>query len=246
MALKSLSFSLLVVSVKQDSLDGFTQELAKKREIAPDFFHLAPLVVKVENDEFEIDALKLKQLVIEQNFLLVGVTGNLSETQKEAFHAQGIAILKSSKFQQAKEVVVSSKSEQTEDNETIQAEVIVEKALPLVTPEIKAKVHDGRVRSGQQVYAKDSDLVINGNVSAGAEVIADGNIYIYGALSGKAIAGAMGDLKAKVYCYSLSSELISIAGIYKLNDALPSEFNGKSCIVGLHNEEITFTQFCQI
>ena len=58
-------------------------------------------------------------------------------------------------------------------------------------------------------------------MSAGAEVIADGNIHIYGTLSGKAIAGAMGDLNAQVFCHSLSPELISIAGIYKLSDELP-------------------------
>ena len=81
-------------------------------------------------------------------------------------------------------------------------------------------------------------MVINGDVSAGAEVIADGSIHIYGALRGKALAGAMGDQNALIFCRLLSPELVSIAGVYKLSDDLSEEFAGKSCIVSRKDEQI--------
>ncbi|WP_247878931.1 septum site-determining protein MinC, partial [Azospirillum brasilense] len=49
------------------------------------------------------------------------------------------------------------------------------------------------VRSGQQIYAEKTDLVITAPVSPGAEVVADGNIHVYGALRGRALAGVSGD-----------------------------------------------------
>src|SRR5690606_24086814 len=49
------------------------------------------------------------------------------------------------------------------------------------------------VRSGQQVYADNRDLTVLSSVGAGAEVIADGSIHIYGPLRGRALAGAQGN-----------------------------------------------------
>src|SRR3990167_8910890 len=45
------------------------------------------------------------------------------------------------------------------------------------------------IRAGTQVYAKNSDLIVLGSVNSGAEVIADGNIHVYGPLRGRALAG---------------------------------------------------------
>jgi septum site-determining protein MinC len=71
------------------------------------------------------------------------------------------------------------------------------------------------LRSGQQIYAKGSDVVILGGVSNGAEVIADGSIHCYGPLRGRALAGAQGDLKARILTTSFAPELVSIAGVYR-------------------------------
>ena len=70
------------------------------------------------------------------------------------------------------------------------------------------------IRSGQRIYAKDADLIILGFVSGGAEVIADGNIHIHGALRGRAIAGAAGNTQAQISCQTFQAELVSIAGVY--------------------------------
>ncbi|MER1967798.1 septum site-determining protein MinC [Castellaniella sp. GW247-6E4] len=72
------------------------------------------------------------------------------------------------------------------------------------------------LRSGQRIYARGCDLVVIGMVSQGAEVIADGNIHVYGPLRGKAMAGARGDTRAMILTTQLDPELLAIAGVYRV------------------------------
>jgi len=83
-----------------------------------------------------------------------------------------------------------------------------------------AKVVSDPIRSGQQVYAEDCDLIVLNTVSPGAEVIADGCIHIYGKLAGRALAGVKGDESARVFCRKLDAELIAIAGIYAVAEQI--------------------------
>ncbi len=94
------------------------------------------------------------------------------------------------------------------------------------------------VRSGQQIYAKDGDLVILSHVSAGAEVIADGSIHIYGTLRGRAIAGASGQREARIICHDLQAELISIAGRYWLSDQIESQFWQQRVMLSMTDESL--------
>ena len=232
MTLKSLNFTLLVVNLASEELSALSKELQKKRMTAPDFFSGAPIVVNIEDNSLEIDFSQLRQIVSEQGFILLGVSGDLSASQKAQSKSQTIAILRSSKRQAHKtQVQVEPEHSDTE----------VE-----ISSEIKTKIHTGRVRSGQQIYAREGDLVINGDVGAGAEVIADGSIHIYGALRGKALAGAMGEKSASIFCQQLSPELVSIAGIYKLSDDLSADFVGKSCIVSLQDEQIVLADLSKV
>ncbi len=95
------------------------------------------------------------------------------------------------------------------------------------------------VRSGQRIYSR-GDLTIIGAVSAGAEVIADGNIHIYGALRGRAIAGAQGNEAARIFCHKLDAELISIAGNYKPNEDIDEQYRNKNVQISLEGEKIRF------
>lgn len=233
MTLKSLNFTLLVVNIENEELAVLSDELNKKRLMAPDFFSGAPIVIKVESETLNLDFAHLKKVVSEQGFILVGVTGELSEFQKEQIKAQKIALLSTSKRQ--------NKVEIEKENQSVGVD-----ANAFSSSDVKIKIHTGRVRSGQQIYAKECDLVINGDVGAGAEVIADGNIHIYGALRGKALAGAMGEKSACIFCQSLSSELVSIAGVYKLSDDLAADFVGTACIVSLQDEQIVLSNLSRI
>ncbi len=97
------------------------------------------------------------------------------------------------------------------------------------------------VRSGQQLYAEQRDLTVVGSVGAGAEVIADGSIHIYGALRGRALAGAQGMEKARIFCREFHAELVAIAGHYKVLDEIPREFHGKAVQIRLEGEQLHFT-----
>lgn len=83
------------------------------------------------------------------------------------------------------------------------------------------------VRSGQQIYVEGADLVVVNTVSAGAEVIADGCVHVYGALRGRAIAGAKGDIHARVFCRRFEAELVAIAGIYAVAEQMQGELRNK-------------------
>lgn len=97
------------------------------------------------------------------------------------------------------------------------------------------------LRSGQVVYAEGRDAVALAAVNAGAELMADGNIHVYGTLRGRALAGASGSEQARIFCQRLEADLISIAGVYLHADALPADKRGKAVQVELHNGELVLT-----
>jgi len=100
-------------------------------------------------------------------------------------------------------------------------------------------VVDRPLRSGQRVYARGGDLVVLSAVNFGAEVIADGNIHVYGPLRGRAIAGARGDTEARIFSTCLEPQLVSIAGIYRTAETpLPAAVAGKPAQVRLEGESI--------
>jgi len=96
----------------------------------------------------------------------------------------------------------------------------------------------GTVRSGQQLYAENCDLTVISTVGAGAEVIADGSIHIYGTLRGRALAGAKGNEGARIFCRDFHAELVAIAGRYKVLDDIPDNLRGKAVQVWLEQDQI--------
>lgn len=103
---------------------------------------------------------------------------------------------------------------------------------------VTALQHHGQVRTGQQVYAQACDLVVVGTVASGAEVLADGNIHVYGALRGRAFAGALGDKHARIFCGEFRAEIVSIAGHYRVFEELPKEYAGKAVQIQLEQDHL--------
>jgi septum site-determining protein MinC len=99
-------------------------------------------------------------------------------------------------------------------------------------------IHDQPVRSGQQLYARGRDLVLLNLVGNGAEVIADGSIHVYGALRGRALAGAQGDTRARVLCQAFHAELLSVAGQYRVFEEIPRELRGKPVQAWLEDDKL--------
>ncbi|OZI67179.1 septum site-determining protein MinC [Bordetella genomosp. 11] len=95
------------------------------------------------------------------------------------------------------------------------------------------------LRSGQRVYARHTDLVVIGMVSPGAEVIADGNVHVYGPLRGKAMAGARGDTSARIFTTHLDAELLAVAGVYRVvEDKLDANLHGQPALVRLDGDTL--------
>ena len=97
----------------------------------------------------------------------------------------------------------------------------------------------GPLRSGQRVYARNGDLIVIGVVSQGAEVIADGNIHVYGPLRGKAMAGARGDAEARIFTTGLDAELVAVAGVYRVIDSrLPDDVRQRPAVIQLDDQTL--------
>nr|WP_267190940.1 septum site-determining protein MinC [Xanthomonas dyei] len=112
-----------------------------------------------------------------------------------------------------------------------------EPAAPAARP-APGRMQRNAVRSGQQLYAENCDLTVLNTVGAGAEVIADGSIHIYGTLRGRALAGAQGNPDARIFCRDFHAELVAIAGHYKVLDDVPMDLRGKAVQVWLEQDQI--------
>ncbi|QIA63675.1 septum site-determining protein MinC [Vibrio astriarenae] len=205
--LKGSSFTLSVFHLADIDMDGNLTFLRDKTEQAPTFFANAPVVINVSQSTLDIDFEALKAGILDVGMFPVGVTGCKDKRQQTQATDAGLAVMTASRS--------------------------ANNAPAAFAP---LKVVRTPIRSGQQVYAKDGDLMILSHVSAGAEVIADGSIHIHGTLRGRAIAGASGQKGAKIICKDLQAELVSIAGTYWLSDQINSEYWKQNVMVSLDND----------
>ncbi|MGI2071487.1 septum site-determining protein MinC [Shewanella baltica] len=207
--LKGASFTLSVLHINSSDLQAVMTELDHKLAQAPQFFLGAPLVVNLSAIQHDsLNLSALKDLLISRQLVIVGITGATTVLSKQAKDL-GLAIVKAGK----------------------------QSSTPPPAPR-QTKIVKQNIRSGQQVYAKNGDLIIFGAVGNGAEVIADGSIHIYGALRGKAMAGAAGDTSAVIIAHSLEAELVSIAGQYWLAENLQQHSSDKSGCIRLDGESL--------
>ena len=135
--------------------------------------------------------------------------------------------------------VAETKAESAAENNRQDAE---EEKQPAPTADDHAPrptlVINSPVRTGQQVYAKNADLIVMGMVSEGAEVIADGNIHVYAPLRGRALAGESGDKTARIFAQSMQAELVSVAGIYRVFEQnLPPHLHKHAVKIELQEDE---------
>lgn len=97
--------------------------------------------------------------------------------------------------------------------------------------------HDEILRTGQCLVQDQGDIILNAGMNSGSEVIASGNIHIYGNARGRVIAGAGGHTSARIFCHSLEAELISIAGTYCVADDIPKDMIKKPVHIYLNNKQ---------
>lgn len=225
------------VRVRRVDAAALCDELERRVRAAPQMFARAAVVLDLSHlldlpDDGAVDA--LLEAVRSAGMLPVGLAYGTSETEALASR-MGLPLI--AKFRAAYEPAVAAPATET------QPAAPVARPEPILAPPesghaLGAQHHDGSVRSGQQVYARDRDLIVTGAIANGAEVIADGNIHIYGGLRGRAMAGAQGDEKARIFVSGFRAELVAIAGQYRVFEQIPPELEGQSVQCWLEGEKL--------
>ncbi len=196
--IRGRQFTAIVLQLAGEADDAFYAALDAKLKQAAHFFAHVPLVLDLgKAPESTID---FRLLVLEmrtRRLTLVGIQ-NATAEQRRAALAAGLITLRGGR----------DVPPEKEKSNGAAAQPGRTSALVVTEP----------VRSGQRIFAADGDLVVVGSVSSGAEVVATGNIHIYGTLRGRALAGATGDSKARIFCHNLEAELVAIAGTYSTSD----------------------------
>ncbi|MEP0072808.1 MAG: septum site-determining protein MinC [Marinomonas sp.] len=211
--LKGSVVTTILLEIQTFSVDDIAFHLKKKIDQVPHFFNQAPIIIDISKMKRGIRVDEFEELIRSVSSLGLGVIGWRCDPENLPVWKASVSIplLPASKAR-----AIQTVPEVTEDPcpDVVVKTVVEERLVPQDT-----KVITKPIRSGQQVYA-EGDLIILAQVSAGAEVLADGNIHVYGALRGRALAGVKGNTEARIFCKSMEAELVSIAGNFMLSDAL--------------------------
>jgi septum site-determining protein MinC len=112
-------------------------------------------------------------------------------------------------------------------------------ATPPARPEPSALLIEAPIRSGQSVIFPYGDVTVLGSVASGAEIVAGGSIHVYGALRGRAMAGSMGNARARIFCRKNEAELISIDGYYRTAEDMDAKVRGRAAQCWLEGSVLT-------
>lgn len=227
------------VRVRRVDAAALCDELERRVRAAPQMFSRAAVVLDLSHlldlpDDGTVDA--LLEAVRTAGMLPVGLAYGTSETEALA-KRMGLPLI--AKFRAAYEPATTTAHEPApaaEPTPAPQREAILSAPAPGTV--LGAQQHSGSVRSGQQVYARDRDLIVTGAIANGAEVIADGNIHVYGGLRGRAMAGAQGDEKARIFVSDFRAELVAIAGQYRVFEQIPEDLEGQSVQCWLEGDKL--------
>lgn len=230
------------VRVRRVDAAALCDELERRVRAAPQMFARAAVVLDLSHllnlpDDGAVDA--LLEAVRSAGMLPVGLAYGTSETEALA-KRMGLPLI--AKFRAAYEPAQGGAAADAAPRSEPAAAVEVKRepilSAPPVDSQLGAQLHNGSVRSGQQIYARDRDLIVTGAIANGAEVIADGNIHIYGGLRGRAMAGAQGDEKARIYVSDFRAELVAIAGQYRVFEQIPDDLEGQSVQCWLEGDKL--------
>ncbi|MBB6576578.1 septum site-determining protein MinC [Comamonas odontotermitis] len=230
--MKSAQLPVVAFALRSTDAEQLAREFSERFGNDSELFDNDPVLidlVQVRDAETPIDFAALTALLRQYRTMPVAVRGGNAQQMQAAREAGLIAAPEAPPARAAA-------AEKPAVREVIhEVEVVKEVQLPAKTT---VRV-DKPMRSGQQVYAAGSDVVVNAVVSFGAEVIADGNVHVYGPLRGRAVAGARGDTSARIYCTCFEPQLVSIAGIYRTVESdLPPDVAGKPAMVRLDGEKL--------
>ena len=249
--LKSATLNGLALVLRTADASLLAQAMSERFGDTPDVFGNEPVVIDLSSLSAEVEVLDFGALLIllrshrlvpagvrggSEPLMRAALTAGLGDVPDESAERRAAA---APRHEPLPEGVVSS------GEVDIPAEVeprapTDDAGMPTaaVAPTL---IVDKPLRSGQQVYAKGGDLVVLATVNVGAEVIADGNIHVYGPLRGKAVAGAKGNVGARIFSTCMEPQLLAIAGTYRTTEnPLPADVLGKPAQIRLDGERLVF------
>nr|WP_111298540.1 septum site-determining protein MinC [Paracoccus saliphilus] len=202
--------------------DAFYAQLDKQLRKTPQFFSGAPMVLDLANAACFHDPDRIRDLV-----------GNLRQRELQVFGVEKAAAMDPAVLQSLGLIAVTAGRDAPLPREASPAA-----PAPEAPHRTENKVIRSPVRSGQMIMAEHGDLTVIGSVASGAELIAAGNIHVYGPLRGRAMAGCHGDEGAHIFCQSLNAELVAIAGLYQTSETLDVAAHQRCTHIYLEDEKL--------
>lgn len=246
--LKGSILSLTVLKIYSNDIEDIKQALEQKVAQAPDFFNGVPVVFEPHVDSLNPTLLALLMDFLHQKGMVpIGIRTDNKAIKEQANYA-GLAVFspkqaKKSSSESKKDAKAATSSQNakaenssTQENQNTQADQSSDAEGGLKTAMI---IHTS-VRSGQQIYAKDRDLIILGAVNPGAEVIADGSVHVYGTIRGKVFAGSQGQTQARIFAQKVDAELVCVAGFYQLAEDIAPAHKQGFVEISLTGEKLNF------
>lgn len=240
---KSSTFFAPILILYTNDLAAIEQTLHEKINLAPEFFKDSPLIIdlrELNKQNLDIDFTQVIQLLRRVSFFPVGIRGGNENQNKQA---RALFIPIDTVREQGNTITIGAEAlkQETAPQPAAQPETaaIKEPVRPIPIPPVAATATlvTQPIRSGQRIYAA-GDLIILSQVSAGAEIMAEGNIHVYNTLRGRALAGVHGNTAARIFCFDLQAELISIAGDYKTSEDLNKQTYNHPVQIYLQNHAL--------
>lgn len=241
--IRSQTLPFTCLFLKDPSLGAIEQVLIDKTTAYKSYFYNSPLIINIEGVDDIPDVAEIKKITDKYNFILVGFSGVSKNDIKirifnaglPVFNALGARDIPQAQLPQPDpEALKAAKKQEPEQPQHAAGNAQCSGETKFVM---------GNVRSGCEVRADHASLLIRGDVSNGAKVFADNDIIILGALRGRAVAGAHGNVNAHIVCLQYDPELISIGGVFKTGDAIDEELHNKHLHIRLEDEKFKFEVF---
>ena len=227
--IKGRMVNAIRISLDTNDHDAIRQQLSPKLKAA-----FPPGTLAVIESSVEQELIALIQLLIDLEVQPMAVTEGILGDQARAIQ---FPVLPPDR---QLEEVKATKEQVVE----VKPESVAASGHPVAAAPVVAHVtsyHDEILRTGQCIVQHNGDIILNAGLNSGSEIIASGNIHVYGSARGRLIAGAGGNTAARIFCHNLEAELVSIAGTYCVADDIPPHVVKKSIHIYLNDQlELVF------
>jgi septum site-determining protein MinC len=242
--LRGANFNLLVLRLLDHRAEAVVPALGDQFRRAPGFLRFAPIVIGLDDlgaRPEEVDFAGLVGALRAIEIVPVGTVGGTPEMRNAAMGAGLPPLRQSGGAETEIKAPEPAAAPDPPPPPPVQEQAQTQPAPPAPAPGYRpTMVVDQPVRAGTRIWAQGSDLIVIGTVNPGAEVIADGNVHVYGRLLGRAIAGGQAETSARVFATYFDPELVAIAGYYAVREGLGEGTIGRPVMARLVGEHMRF------